>query len=244
MLLALGVEPVGVADVAGYRRWVGVGADGLASARDVGTRQEPSLEAMIALRPDLIVSSWWRHGALAPALQRIAPTLLYDDLPEAGAEDQLSRMRAMLRDLGRRLGRESEASSALAALDRELAALRRRLEAAGRAEAPVVLGQVVPGAHRFRLFTDNSIAVRTALRLGLENAWRGEPETFGFNTVGVDALARLDGRARLLLVADPSDPSFAQLANSALWEALPVVAEERLIILPPDTWFFGGPLSV
>src|SRR5690606_28871868 len=43
-LLALGIQPAGVADVAGYETWVNVEPALADSVVDVGTRQEPSLE--------------------------------------------------------------------------------------------------------------------------------------------------------------------------------------------------------
>ena len=48
--------PVGVADVKGYTTWVT--AEKLDDdAKDVGTRGEPSVDAIVALDPDLIVTT-------------------------------------------------------------------------------------------------------------------------------------------------------------------------------------------
>ena len=54
MLVSLGVQPVGVADIKGYNTWnTAAKLDG--SAKDVGTRGEPSVDSIAALQPDLIV---------------------------------------------------------------------------------------------------------------------------------------------------------------------------------------------
>ena len=55
-LVALGVEPVGQADVEGYHTWDTV-APIDAGTPDVGTRGEPSLDAISALEPDLVVTT-------------------------------------------------------------------------------------------------------------------------------------------------------------------------------------------
>ena len=71
----LGIKPVGVVDY---------GADGLPKYFDpaeiegvkvVGTIQAPNLEAIAALKPDLILSSKLRHEALYSQLSQIAPTV-------------------------------------------------------------------------------------------------------------------------------------------------------------------------
>ncbi|MGB3760615.1 MAG: ABC transporter substrate-binding protein, partial [Rivularia sp. (in: cyanobacteria)] len=52
-LLALGIQPVGVADIEGYQKFVNIQPQLAASVVDVGTRAEPNLEAIAQLEPDL-----------------------------------------------------------------------------------------------------------------------------------------------------------------------------------------------
>lgn len=71
--VALGVTPVGAAvasNVAGVPSYLGV--DGVAP---VGTVPEPDLEAIAALRPDLILGTESRHSKLYDQLAAIAPTV-------------------------------------------------------------------------------------------------------------------------------------------------------------------------
>lgn len=49
-----------------------------ADAKDVGSLQEPSLEQISALKPDLILSAKVRHEELYPQLAKIAPTVFAD----------------------------------------------------------------------------------------------------------------------------------------------------------------------
>ncbi|MEZ0491638.1 iron-siderophore ABC transporter substrate-binding protein [Kineococcus sp. TBRC 1896] len=72
--VALGTTPVGAAvasNVTGVPAYLGVGD----AVRSVGTVPEPDLEAIAALRPDLVLGTETRHGRLYDALSRIAPTV-------------------------------------------------------------------------------------------------------------------------------------------------------------------------
>ncbi|GMA29480.1 ABC transporter substrate-binding protein [Arenivirga flava] len=73
--VALGVTPVGAAvlsDAAGIPAYLGEAAAGIES---VGTVMEPSVEAIAALEPDLIIGTESRHAALFDQLETIAPTV-------------------------------------------------------------------------------------------------------------------------------------------------------------------------
>jgi iron complex transport system substrate-binding protein len=76
--LSLGVTPVGsvVSDVAGgFPDYLGDRTEGIET---VGTIEEPNLEAIAALDPDLILSSSVRHEEIYDQLSEIAPTVLTD----------------------------------------------------------------------------------------------------------------------------------------------------------------------
>ena len=71
-LLAVGVEPVGVADIKGYHDWITAGPRLDDGVKEVGTRQQPSLETIRALEPDLIITSKHRAEANIDDLEKIA----------------------------------------------------------------------------------------------------------------------------------------------------------------------------
>ena len=66
---ALGVTPVGMAQLADYRLWSG-DLPMPQSVVDVGLRMEPNLELIRALRPDLILLSPMQQASV-PLLERI-----------------------------------------------------------------------------------------------------------------------------------------------------------------------------
>src|SRR5690554_378402 len=74
-VLALGVQPVGAADIENYNKWVNIGTELSSEVVDVGTRQEPNLETIASLEPDLIIAVSFRHKPILDQLNAIAPTL-------------------------------------------------------------------------------------------------------------------------------------------------------------------------
>ena len=54
-VIALDLVPVGMADTAFYPGWLGYQSERLANVTDIGSRQEPGLEAIAAVKPDLII---------------------------------------------------------------------------------------------------------------------------------------------------------------------------------------------
>ena len=242
-LVALGLDPVGVADPGGYAGWVSA-APLPEGTEDVGTRAEPSLERIRALRPDLIIAVGYRHEAIRAELEDRAPTLVFDPYPEGA--DHLEEMRTTFRTIARAVGRTDEAEAVLAELDGTVADAATRLQGAGLAGAPVAVAQgaLQQGLPVVRLFTDNAMVSGLLAETGLTNAWAGTPEQFGYNTVELEALTRLPDDARLLTISQPvSDPFADAFPGNPAWDGLPMVQEGNVYPLGGDTWTFGGPRS-
>lgn len=237
--LLLGERPIGVADLDGYRRWVSIQNDGLADAIDVGGRQQPSMEALNRLRPDLILSSVLRHRALEQQLSEVAPTRLLDDQPQDG--DLLAAVYTATKAAGEALGRSEAANGLLADFDTKLADIAADIAGSELGGQPVLVAQPLPGVPRLRIFTSNSAVMRMFVRAGFAAALDLPAEPSGFSTIGLEGLAALDGKSRLILLADEAP---AELQNSALWPMLPVVASGGVVPVGLPSWPFGGPASL
>ena len=121
IVVALGIEPVGVSSTRlGLEpgdKAVGTGylAPALDDATFVGGA-EPSLEAIAALEPDLIVA-FADNEAVYPQLSAVAPTLAF-------SLDAPGDWRGVLRTLGEATGRQDEAETLISQFDEDVAKLR------------------------------------------------------------------------------------------------------------------------
>lgn len=233
-LLGLGVTPVGVAQLDGYRRWVGEPALP-AGVVDLGLRVEPNLELLAELRPELILISPQFENARA-RLERIAPVQsLALFTPDGEAYTGAQRV---VRELAGLLGREAAGEALIARVDARLAAARARL--AERPQPPLYVASFLDARH-VRLFGAQSLYQGVLDRVGLQNAWRGRTNYWGFAQVGIERLAERPEAA--LLYLEPLPPDAARgLAASPLWQRLPLVRAGRAHALPP-VWSFNGLLA-
>lgn len=245
-LLAVGVQPAGVADIDGYQQWVDVEPELDATVSDVGTRQEPSLESIAALEPDLIVGVEFRHEPILEQLEAIAPTVLFNPYPEVESElTQFGEMTETFTTIAQAVGRPEQADTVLQQMQATFDEVSGEFAAAelDTREFALAQGFTAEEAATIRMFTSNAMAVEIIENLGLDNAWPGEPDAFGFNTVDVEALTQI-GDAHFLYVAQEEDNIFTgALADNPIWQDLAFVQADRVHPLGGDTWLFGGPLS-
>ncbi|GAB4508347.1 MAG: hypothetical protein OHK0046_00470 [Anaerolineae bacterium] len=240
-VLALGVQPVGVADIEGYQAWVDIPVTLGENITDVGTRQEPNLELIAQLNPDLILTASLRAANNFDELNAIAPTLAFNPYPEDGAS-HYDEMLTTFRTIAEALGQEEAGEQVLAELEGHFAEAQAALTDAGRADETFILAQgwVANDAATFRLFTDNAMAVQILEQIGLENAWDDAPQLYGFTEVSFEGFAGVDDTNFFYVAQADANDAFA---DSALWNGLPFVQSERAYWLGGDVWLFGGPLS-
>ena len=230
-VLALGVTPVGAAELRGYADWVREPAMP-GSVVDLGLRGEPNLELLHRLAPGLILATP-QFAPFLPRLERVAAVASFATYVPGG--DPLERSRRIAAELGRLLGREAAAQAlperANAAFD---AAARHPADGEGR---PLLVAGFADARH-LRVYGGNSLYGAVLARLGLRNGWTGPTGSWGFATTGLEGLAR-SPEARLVLVGPVSPQIEATLARNPLWRALPFARAGRVTRLAP-CWAFGG----
>ncbi|MEU1982016.1 iron-siderophore ABC transporter substrate-binding protein [Nocardia sp. NPDC019395] len=242
-LRALGVTPVGNAESGIYNSWVTApGARLPAEVRDVGTRAEPSIEQIAALKPDLIVASGDRVAANYDRLAAIAPVLVFDYT----APPQLETMKKTFTALATAVGEPDKATEVLGRMDDAVADLAGRLDRAGKSGTEYALAQAytADAVPTIRMMTDEAFSAQVLGLAGLRNGWRGRPDDWGMTTVGVESLTQVPGSATFLSVAaDDDNPFTGALAGNPVWRELDFVEQGRAVPLDSGTWLFGGPLS-
>lgn len=246
-LLALGIQPVGMADIANYKKWVSAQPQPAANVVDVGTRQEPNLEIIASLKPDLIITTALRAKTSYDKLKAIAPTIVFDPYSETASKDQYADMVASLKTMADLVGKNAEADKLLSDLDKTYADAKAKLKAAGKEGAEIVLTQAYSNQNAavLRLFTANSSVVQIYNKIGLKNVYKPEKfESQGFATASVESLPAVQKANFIYVVANDDNVFEKQLKDNAVWKGLDFVKEKRTYSLGADMWLFGGPLSI
>jgi ferric hydroxamate transport system substrate-binding protein len=234
---------VGVADIKGYRTWLKTPPikDGVT---DVGTRAQPSLETIAALKPDLILTASIRVGDTLPQLSAIAPTLVFNQYPTSITQYQ--EMEQTFNTIAKATSTQLRAKKLLSQVEGTYTRAKRILAQRGITRFPVTATQAFTagGQSVARLFTPKALVSQVIAKMGLRIGWDGDPGQFGFTTVGLEGISRLPADGYLLVVAQPNDnPFVGSWAGNSAYQALPMVKANKVLILRSDTWFFGGPIS-
>lgn len=231
-VLALGVTPVGAvrADAtAGLQSYV---ADRTRGVELVGTVQQPNLEAIAALDPDLILSNTVRHEELYDELSRLAPTVFAADVGVAWKENfQL---------VGEALGRTEQVDQILAGYERKAEQVGARF--GDPAQLSVSVLRFMPSG--IRLYGEGSFIGTILADAGfVRPPVQQVDETFV--EVSAEEIGQADGD--LLFYAtygDPAETSEAQVTTGPLWQGLGAVSAGRAHQVPDDLWYLGiGPVA-
>lgn len=243
-LIALGVQPIGNADNEGYKQWVTSEAALDGSVTDVGTRSEPNLEAIAALKPDLIIKTSDNIPEVYDQLKAIAPTLEFDMYKGNGYD--YDRMVEVFNEVAKAVGKEDQAKQVLTDLDTHYDQAKEKLKAAGKEGMHYALTQAFTSqnAASLRMFTDNSVVVGTLDKIGMVNDWKSDQtDKYGFTTVGIESLSKVKDSSLLYIVQHDDDVFGAPMKNNSVWNQLNFVKEKRTYPLDGSTWTFGGPIS-
>ncbi|MCW2477399.1 Fe(3+)-hydroxamate ABC transporter substrate-binding protein FhuD [Candidatus Symbiopectobacterium sp. NZEC151] len=234
LLLALGITPLGVAEIPNYRLWVAE-PQLPESVIDVGFRTEPNMELLAQLRPSLMVYSAG-YGPSVEKMSRIAPTMGFTFNNDAGRP--LTMAKASLRQLAQRLAIPDAAEQHLHTFSTFMQQAKVQLQSYTR--RPLLLFSFIDSTHVL-IIAKNSLFQEVMDELGIENAWREETSFWGSVVVGVERLADIQD-ANAICFGHGDEAMMAQVERSPLWQALPFVRQQRWQRVPA-VWLYGSTLS-
>lgn len=247
MVVSLGVDPVGVADPAGYQSWAGTVVPLRNEPVDVGIRREPSIDAVVDLEPDLIVGV---VGSIPDEaleqMERIAPIVLFQG---ADADDPIGHITSQFETMAELLGKQTEAQQILDDFDAAIDANGQVLADAGLGGTPVVLtSPFADGANlTIRMHGPRTAPQQVAELMGLEAAWTdpGDDE-YGLSNTDVEGLTGLPEDTALLYWGndDSEDVVETEIDGNPVWESLPFVEQDRVYRAAVGVWVYGGPASL
>ncbi|MFG2485412.1 iron-siderophore ABC transporter substrate-binding protein [Streptomyces virginiae] len=245
-LISLGVEPVGVADVASYKTWnTAVPLKG--EPKDIGTRGEPSMDTIASLKPDLVIATSDLPPAALQQLRKVAPVL---EVRPGDAADPIGQMTKNLDLIAQATGTTAQSDKLKQGFQAKLDQGKKALADAGKGGAAYAFadGYVISNQVSIRPYTSGSLIGGVNEKLGLKNAWTVQgDEAYGLATSDVEGLTKL-GDVEFAYIGNDGDkdsnPFAGVLAQDKVWTSLPFVQKGNVNRLPDGIWMFGGPESM
>jgi len=183
-------------------------------AVSVGRQEEPSLEQIAALKPDLVLSAKVRHEAQYAQLSQIAPTVFSETTGPTWKEN--------LRLTAQALGKEELAEAKIGEYEQRAAAIGREIAAGSGGTLPTVSIVRFAGEDTVRLYSEKSYAGIVLHDIGFPRPTT-QPTT---DKIAVDVSQEriLDLDADQIFVATWADPTAsgpkAQFTSNPLWSRL------------------------
>jgi iron complex transport system substrate-binding protein len=230
ILLTLEVAPVAVNDLFTYGRAIGWPAMPPAVA-DVGIGGAPNFEVLSSIRPDRILITPAQEY-LRAQLSKVAPVEAIGLFMPDGAP--FRRAQAALLQIAGELGQQSVADRCLADAAATMAQARSSLKTYHG--EPLYLVSFLDRRHA-RVFGRRSMFQDVLDMLGLQNAWNGSTNDFGYATVGIEALVQ-EPSARVVHIL-PLPTTANGVLSSAFWQNIPAVRQRGAISIGP-VWPFGA----
>ena len=231
-LTAMKLPPIGVGDKRAYQFWVSQPAlpD---QTLDAGLRFQPNLERLYQLKPDrFIQSSWFAH--LKPQFEQIAPVSELDFADDKGI--RFEHTVAATRTLGKMVGAEAAAEQLIRSSLQSLVQARHAV--APYRSRPLAVVQFIDSRH-LRIYGESSLYHAVMNQLGLQNAWRGESNAWGFANIPLTRLAQLPP-GTLLIIVPPHPPLLhSALQKNAIWQRLPFAQSANRRVLE-RSWSYGA----
>ncbi|MEU3183045.1 iron-siderophore ABC transporter substrate-binding protein [Streptomyces sp. NPDC006923] len=225
-VVSLGVKPVGYAPTEGDEAIPGYLKKGAGEPENVGTISNLNLEAIAALKPDLILGSQLRAADKYQELSKIAPTVFSIRPGFTWKENYLLNAQA--------LDRTAEAKAALAAYDKKAADLGAAI---GPDKPSVSMVRYMPG--RLRLYAKASFIGTILQDVGLPR-----PANQQINDLAVEISPEKidDADADWIFTgvygdAKKTDRDTAR--SNPLWKNLKAVKAGRAKDVKDETWYLG-----
>lgn len=218
-VILLGITPVFSGTYA--EGWVDL-PEGIATSDTV----PPSVEAVAAAKPDLLIGwHWLSEDPTWVTLGEIAPAVT---LPDTGSD-----WRSVFRLVADAVNRPEQATKALADFDARVAALRAKV-----AEQPPItvalVGSFEPGTYWWWEPSYETNQHLASVGIGIDGpAERGRDLSY-------ERLSEITAPWIILTGTPGTDDGTDDLTSSALWQNLPAVVNDQVVVVDRDLWGGAG----
>ncbi|MCY9002958.1 helical backbone metal receptor [Peribacillus frigoritolerans] len=221
-LNALGIKPIGISDDNKkdmITKLVGQEMD----YTSVGTREQPNLEVISSLQPDLIIADAERHKGIYKDLQKIAPTIVLKSR-ESTYQENLDSFKT----IAKAVNKEDAAEKRLSEHEKTIKELKSKLTVDSNM---TVLPAVVRDTS-FQAHTSSSYDGELLERMGLKNAIQQKQPHAEMN---LEQLVEIDPDV-LLLANNEGKLLTDEWKDNPLWKDLKAVKNGQVYSVDRDLW--------
>ncbi|MCF6765870.1 ABC transporter substrate-binding protein [Thiotrichales bacterium 19S3-7] len=226
-LMLLGIKPIAIAG-----NEVGEGAlpsymlNEIRSIPSVGSKQQPSLTKIAALKPDLIIADTTFHRSIQSQLEKIAPTVMLNGIM-GNPQTQLENIKVLAKLFHKQKTAEK-------VIDQyELTTAKDIKE--GQAHRATVLMGYVAESGVFRALSANAIATEILASIGKENLIKAYSSRQRIEMTPEAVLAK-NPQVIVILVTDNDYTTIRKLTSNPLWQQIPAVKANKVYYLSRDVW--------
>jgi len=230
-VLALGIKPVGA-----VQSWTGdpwydhLKAD-LEGVQVLGKEDQPSLEAIAALKPDIILGNKMRHEKIYEQLSQIAPTVFSETLR--------GEWKNNFKLYAEALNRKAEGEKALADWDSRIAEFKQK--AGDKLSTKVSVVRFMPG--RVRIYYKDTFSGIIMEELGIARPDSQNKDEFAAE-VTKERIPEMDGDIMFYFVYETGNNEATALeqewTNDPLWKNLNVVKANKAFKVDDAIWNTAG----
>ena len=195
--------------------------------QSVGTRSQPSLEAIAALKPDLIIADPSRHTAVYEELKKIAPTMMFDSRHESYQENLDTAQK-----IGDVVGKGSEMKLQIDKHNKIIESIAQNINVKGKKG---IFG--TSREDKFNLQNDSGYVASFLGVLGF-NSPKLPNATQAFAEINLEQLVM--EKPDYMFIAHYRQESIARKWEAeSLWKAIPAVKAKHVFSVNADMWARG-----
>ncbi|OEJ39616.1 iron-siderophore ABC transporter substrate-binding protein [Streptomyces agglomeratus] len=234
--ITLGVKPVGSTHTGAESGFLSyLPREKVAGIKDVGEMMSPNLEAVAALKPDLILTSKVRHGALYDELKALGPTVMTENTGYPWKENFQVHADA--------LGKRAEAKRVVAGYTARAAKVTDAVggkEKAAKTNVNVV--RFIEGAD-IRIYGRKNYIATVLADVGLGRPAVADKAKDGFSyDVSPEKINLAGEDADVVFHSTYGDPEKAKetrTLNSGLWKNMPAAKADKVFGVEDELWIQG-----
>ncbi|WP_312110539.1 ABC transporter substrate-binding protein [Brevibacillus reuszeri] len=224
-LLALGVAPVGAPSILSpgdpFPKYL-TGAEGI---QNIGSVNEPNLETIDSIKPDLIIGNKDTHDQIHDKLTQIAPTVFVESLGVTWKDNLLVHAQAV--------NKAEEGKKLLEEYNQKIAELKEKLD---KLPSKPQISLFRPREDKIQIYSNHTFSGTILADAGLERPAAQQIDSFS-KDVTEEQIAELDADVMFWFSRD--DSFYAKLQKNPLWGTLHAVKANSIHQVDWETWMSG-----